>query len=83
MTIIVRLFCYWQRVVRHDSCFGFQNPQIIGEVSMAEKKSKEPLKVESLRSSSPFEGWRRLFPKEFLREAFCKAQPGWKTGFSK
>ncbi len=38
---------------------------------MAEKKSKELLKVESLRSFSPFEELERLFSNEFLRETFC------------
>jgi len=37
---------------------------------MAEKKSKELLKVESLRSFSPFEELERLFSNEFLRETF-------------
>jgi len=38
---------------------------------MAEKKSKELSKVESLRPFSPFEELERLFSNEFLRETFC------------
>ncbi len=38
---------------------------------MTEKKLKEPLKVEFLRSFSPFEELERLFSNEFLKETFC------------
>ncbi len=38
---------------------------------MAEKKSKQPLKVEPLRCFSPFEELERLISNEFLRETVC------------
>jgi hypothetical protein len=38
---------------------------------MAEKKSKELLKVEPLGSFSPFEELGKFFSSEFLRETCC------------